>query len=136
MELTIYLDHLADRDALDARHLAALSAYRATAAEFAAALQSGQSADRSRLDALAAELSTIESDDEFIHDHMLPLADAADQLCYSQSHLKRICRDHGPDGDHQVRCEKRHGKLWYVYVPDVEYLISTGDIYGPRDPHV
>lgn len=134
--LIIHSDYLAGRDALEAQYLAALSAYRAAAAEFAAALQSGQPADSTNLDTLAAELTAIESDDEFVRGRMIPLADAADRLGYSQSHMKRICRDHGPDGDNQVRAEHRHGKLWYVYVPDIEYLISTGGIYGPRNPDV
>jgi len=131
-ELTIYLEHLAGRDALEARYLSALSTYRAAAAEFVALLQSGQPADDTHLAALSAELAAIESDNEFIRSRMVPLADAAEQLGYSQSHMKRICRDHGPDGDHQVHAERRHGKLWYIYVPDVKYLIASGDLRGPH----
>ncbi len=62
---------------------------------------------------------------------MVPAADAATATGYSHQQIARICRDHGPDGTDRVRCEKRHGKLWYVYVPDVQVMLDAGVLRGP-----
>lgn len=129
---TIYEQYLSSSDALTAEYLSAVSDYRRLAAEFAVTLERDGEADLAMLDVARERLAAIEANEDFILAQMLPLADAAARLGYSRSQMARICRDHGPDGSRQIRAEKRHGKLWYVYVPDVEYLIGTEEIYGPR----
>ena len=74
----------------------------------------------------------VESDDDFIRSQMQPAADVAVATGYSRAQIARICRDHGPAGSGRVRCEKRHGKLWYIYAPDIETLIEAGVLRGPR----
>lgn len=128
---TIYEQHLSTTDQLTAEYLSAVSDYRRLAAEFADALTTTGSADMTALDAARARLAAIEENEDFVRAQMLPLAEAATRLGYSHQQMARICRDHGPDGSRQIRAEKRHGKLWYIYVPDVEYMISSGDLRGP-----
>ena len=129
--MIIYEQHLSPTDQLTAEYLSAVSDYRRLAAEFAATLERNGTADLAALDTARARLAAIESNETFIHVQMLPLAEAAARLGYSHPQMARICRDHGPDGSHQVRAEKRYGKLWYVYVPDVEYLRTSGELRGP-----
>ena len=132
--MIIYEEHLSKTDQLTAEYLSAVSDYRRLAAEFALTLHESGEADLTPLDVARARLEAIESNEDFIQARKLPLADAAARLGYSQSQMARICRDHGPEGSRQVRAEKRHGKLWYVYVPDVTYLIDTEEIRGPYSP--
>lgn len=129
--LTIYEQHLSERDRLTAEYLSAVSDYRRLAAEFALKLHESGAADMTALDAASERLAAIENNEAFIRSRMLPLGDAAERLGYSHQHLARICRDYGPDGTQQVRTEKRHGKLWYVYVEDIEALLATGELRGP-----
>lgn len=129
--MIIYEEHLSETDQLTAEYLSAVSDYRRLAAEFAFTLHESGSADLTPLDVARKRLEAIESNDDFIHAQMLPLAEAAARLSYSRAQMTRICRDHGPDGSRQVRAEKRHGKLWYIYTRDVEFLIATGELRGP-----
>lgn len=128
--MIIYENHLSETDQLTAEYFSAVSDYRRLAAEFALTLHQDGEADLSALDAARERLAAIEENEDFIRAQMLPLSDAADRLGYSRAQMTRICRDHGPDGSRQVRAEKR-GKLWYVYVPDVQYLVETGELRGP-----
>jgi len=125
--ITIDESHLSPIERRIAEHLVALGEVRVLTAQLAA----GEDVLLSAIDAANARLAEIESDEGYIRERMLPAADAADRLGYSRAQMTRICRECGPDGDHQVRCEKRHGKLWYVYVPDVEVMIASGDLRGP-----
>jgi hypothetical protein len=126
--ITINPVHLSPAERRRAEHLAALAEYRALAAQLAA----DEDVSLSAIDAANARMAEIESDEEYIRSQMVPAADACSRLGYSRAEMTRICRENGPDGDHQVRCEKRHGKLWYVYVPDIKLLITSGDLRGPR----
>lgn len=74
----------------------------------------------------------IGEDGVYVASRMAPLADAAEATGYSQDNLRRICRDHGPEGTGRVRAEKRHGKLWYIYAPDIEALVEAGVLRGPQ----
>lgn len=129
--MIIYEQHLSSTDQLTAEYLSAVSDYRRLAAEFALTLHESGEADLTPLDVARERLAAIESNEDFIQAQMLPLADAAALLGYSRAQMTRICRDHGPDGSRQVRAEKRHGKLWYIYASDVEFLIETGELRGP-----
>ena len=82
--------------------------------------------------AAKAIIAEVESDADFIRAQMRPASDVAEATGYSRVHIARICREHGPDGTGRVRCEKRHGKLWYVYAPDIEVLVEAGVLHGPR----
>jgi hypothetical protein len=126
--ITIDTTHLSPIERCRAEHLAALAEYRALAAQLAA----GEDVSLAAIDTANARLAEIESNEEYIRERMVPAADAADLLGYSRAQMTRICREHGPNGDHQVRCEKRHGKLWYVYVPDIKLLIASGGLRGPQ----
>lgn len=128
---TIYEQYLSETDQLTAEYFSAVSDYRRLAAEFALTLHRDGAADLTALDAARERLAMIEVNEDFVRAQMTPLAEASDRLGYSRAQMTRICRDHGPDGARQVRAEKRHGKLWYVYVPDVEFLIEVGELRGP-----
>jgi len=127
--ITIDKTHLSPIERRRAEHLAALAEYRALTAQLAA----GENVSLAAIDAANERLVEIESDGEYIRSQMIPAADAAGRLGYSRAQMTRICRECGPGGDNQVRCEKR-GKLWYIYVPDVELLIAFGDLRGPYRP--
>lgn len=129
--MIIYENHLSETDQLTAEYLSAVSDYRRLAAEFALILHQNGEADLSALDVARERLAAIEANEAFIRSRMLPIADAAARLGYSRAQMTRICRDHGPTGTQQVRAEKRHGKLWYIYAPDVEFLIASGELRGP-----
>ncbi len=94
-----------------------------------ARLESGTPEEIADAKAIIAE---IEDDADFIRNQMRPAADVAEATGYSPDHLRRICRDHGPEGTGRVRCEKRHGKLWYIYTPDIEALVDAGVLRGPQ----
>ena len=87
-----------------------------------ARLEDGSSEEIADAKAIIAE---VESDEDFIRAQMQPAADVADATGYSRAQIARICRDHGPAGSGRVRCGKRHGKLWYIYAPDIEALIEA-----------
>lgn len=129
--LTVYDQYLYGDERLTAEYLSAVSDYRRLSAEFATMLERDGEANMALLDAASKRLAAIENNDAFIRAQMLPLAEAAVRLGYSHQQVARICRSHGPEGSRQVRAERRHGKLWYVYVPDVEYLIGSGELRGP-----
>ncbi len=131
MNICFNLDRLAGSDRRIAEYLARLARYREASAEFAAEMEGTGRADMSATDAAWTLLQAAE--EEAVHDMMLPLADAAQRIGYSHSHLRRLTREHGPEGDRQIRAERRHGNSWYVYPPDVTLLIETDE--SSRGPY-
>jgi hypothetical protein len=132
MVVTTHLDFLSERDAALARYYAALSQYRAAAQGFIDELnERGQSSldsvDEAR-EALAA------AEEEALPYLMEPAARVAERLGYSRSSMRRILNEHGPDGDGQIRAEKRRG-TWWVFAPDIEeYASSVPSVGRPRGP--
>jgi len=129
MNICFNLDKLAGADRRIAEYLARLAQYREVSAEFAAEI--AERGASSIVSVQKAQRLLSAAEDAAVNDMMLPSSEAARRLGYSRVQVARLCREHGQDGDHQVRCEKRFGNAWYVYVPDIELLISTGEIHGP-----
>jgi hypothetical protein len=129
----IHIDptHLSDRDQRQARYLAALSEYRALAAEFAATMQRDGQADASAVEAASQRLHAVADDPAFIRDQMRPVREVAEMTGLSVALVRRLANGNHALSD-QVRSEQRFGKLWYVLPDDVEMLVESEEIV-PRN---
>jgi len=120
---------LRGRDRRVAKYFACLAQFRAVAARFAAALARDGEASLEVVDAAAARL--LLAGETAAGDMLQPLPAAAVVTGYSHSHLRQLVRKHGPEGDHQIRAEKRFGG-WWLLVEDVERLQVAGELRGPQ----
>lgn len=122
--LTIHADHLAGADLRQAHYLAALSAYRAVATDFAQALGATGYADRAALAEAERELSLWSAATEV--DRMRPIREAAERCGVGVSSIRMWI------AGGQIAAEQRYGKLWYVLPDDIERLIAEGEIVPRR----
>jgi len=129
MDIYFNLDRLTGADRRIAEYLARLAQYREIAARFAKEI--AERGEGSIMPVRKAQRLLSIAEEAAVNDMMLPSSEAAARLGYSRVQVARLCREHGQDGDHQVRCEKRFGNSWYVYVPDIKMLMEAGEIHGP-----
>jgi hypothetical protein len=129
----IHIDpaHLSPTESRQARYLAALSEYRARAAEFADALQRDGEADMTAVDQAAKRLHEITDDPAFVRDQMRPVREVTAQTGLSVALVRRLANGNHALSD-QVRSEQRFGKLWYVLADDIQYLIDSDEIVPRR----
>ena len=129
----IHIDpaHISPRDLRQAQYLAALSEYRRLAAEFADTLKRDGQADASAVEGAGKRLHLVADDPEFLRDQMRPVREVAAQTGLSVSLVRRLANGNHALSD-QVRSERRYGKLWYVFLDDVQYLLDSEEIV-PRD---
>jgi hypothetical protein len=127
----IDLAHLSESEQRQARYLAALSEYRARAAEFAEALRRDGQADMTAVDVASARLHEITDDPEFVRDQMRPVREVAAQTGLSVALVRRLANGNHALSD-QVRSEQRFGKLWYVLPSDVVLLVESDEIVPRR----
>lgn len=125
-----YLNFLNERNAVLARYYAALSKYRAAVAGFDEMEREGESSNS--VDEAAESLAAAE--EEALPYLMEPATVVAERMGYSRSSMRRIIREHGPDGDGKIRAEKWRG-TWWVFARDVEEYASSEPRTGrPRGP--
>jgi hypothetical protein len=79
-------------------------------------------AEQIRWRRLAALAKFIEGDPEVVREGMRPIREVAAQTGVSDTTIRSLIQES------RVRAERRDGKKWYVYPPDVQYLVDTGQV--------
>lgn len=71
---------------------------------------------------LAHIAKSVGGDPEVVREGMRPIREVAAQTGVSDTTIRTLIQES------RVRAERRGGKKWYVYPPDVQHLVDTGRI--------